>query len=557
MRITTLYKFYFFIFLTVIGYNSSGYSQCPTVNPNQSFCDTQNPKVGNLQATDNGGGVKWYGTATATTPLLSTESLTNNKVYYVDDNTGACGTRSSVLVKVYTKPSGPGSVTFCQASTVADLMPYVSVNNGGLIKWYDASPGGDFLEPTTQLINNTYYASQANPDGSCESTRKAITVNITIVPVPTGNPVQEFCQTSFPTVDDLAANGTNILWYESETDGNSLAPSQALEDGHSYFAESSTNDGTCSSATRLEVLVYVNELNDAGTNGSKEICVDQVSSAAPFDLFGLLGGTPDNTGVWTGQISTVNGYIGTLLDVSTMTLAESPYVFTYTVTSATCPPVSSTVTITINPNITPTFTQVPAICSGATLLPLPTVSNNGITGAWSPALDNTATKEYTFTPDAGQCATIAKMTITVNTNIVPTFTQVPAICSGATLLPLPTASNNGITGTWLPALDNTATKEYTFTPDAGQCATIAKMTITVNTDITPTFTQVPAICSGATLLPLPTVSNNGITGAWSPALDNTVTKEYTFTPDAGQCATIAKMTITVNTDITPTFTQVP
>ncbi|NMH26426.1 concanavalin A lectin, partial [Flavobacterium sp. SE-s28] len=93
---------------------------------------------------------------------------------------------------------------------------------------------------------------------------------------------------------------------------------------------------------------------------------------------------------------------------------------------------------------------------GATLSALPTTSNNGITGSWSPALNNTATMTYTFTPSAGQCATSATMTITVNSNTAPTFTQVAAICSGATLSALPTTSNNGITGSWSPALNNTA-----------------------------------------------------------------------------------------------------
>ncbi|MFY7886062.1 MAG: T9SS type B sorting domain-containing protein, partial [Dolichospermum sp.] len=64
--------------------------------------------------------------------------------------------------------------------------------------------------------------------------------------------------------------------------------------------------------------------------------------------------------------------------------------------------------------------------------------------------------------------------------------------------------------------------------------------------VTPTFTQVAAICSGVTLSALPTSSNNGITGTWSPALNNTVTTTYTFTPTLGQCATTATMTITVN-----------
>jgi hypothetical protein len=45
---------------------------------------------------------------------------------------------------------------------------------------------------------------------------------------------------------------------------------------------------------------------------------------------------------------------------------------------------------------------------------------------------------------------------------------------------------------------------------------------------------------------LQTTSNNGITGTWSPALNNQVTTTYTFTPTSGQCATITTMTLVVN-----------
>ena len=95
-------------------------------------------------------------------------------------------------------------------------------------------------------------------------------------------------------------------------------------------------------------------------------------------------------------------------------------------------------------------------------------------------MNNAATTLYTFTPTTGLCATTATMSITVNPNTTPTFTQVPAICSGGSLSALPTTSTNGITGTWAPALNNTSTTLYTFTPTAGLCATTATMTITIN-----------------------------------------------------------------------------
>jgi len=216
-----------------------------------------------------------------------------------------------------------------------------------------------------------------------------------------------------------------------------------------------------------------------------------------------------------------------------------------------------TLNLTVNPNITPTFNAIAAICSGATAPVLPTTSLNGYTGIWSPAtVSNTATTTYTFTPTAGQCATTATLTVTVNPIVAPTFNAIAAICNGATAPVLPTTSTNGITGTWSPAtVSNTATGTYTFTPTAGLCASTTTLTVTVNPNVTPTFTAVAPICNGATAPVLPTTSNNGITGTWSPAtVSNTATGTYTFTPTAGLCATTTTLTVTVNPNVTPTFT---
>jgi hypothetical protein len=83
--------------------------------------------------------------------------------------------------------------------------------------------------------------------------------------------------------------------------------------------------------------------------------------------------------------------------------------------------VAATTSVTIDPVITPTFNPVAAICSGATLTPLPTTSLNNINGSWLPALNNTTTTTYTFTPTTGQCATTTTLTITVNPILSPTI----------------------------------------------------------------------------------------------------------------------------------------
>jgi gliding motility-associated-like protein len=77
--------------------------------------------------------------------------------------------------------------------------------------------------------------------------------------------------------------------------------------------------------------------------------------------------------------------------------------------------ITEEVTITVFPfERTPTFNQVSEICNGDDLIALPNISNEGISGSWSPALDNTATTTYTFTPNLNQCARAQTMTIIVN-----------------------------------------------------------------------------------------------------------------------------------------------
>ena len=90
------------------------------------------------------------------------------------------------------------------------------------------------------------------------------------------------------------------------------------------------------------------------------------------------------------------------------------YTITYTIPAfAGCVAVIAITTVIINPIVTPSFTAVATICSGETLSSLPTISNNNITGTWTPALNNTNTTTYTFTPTAGQCASTSTLTITV------------------------------------------------------------------------------------------------------------------------------------------------
>ena len=253
----------------------------------------------------------------------------------------------------------------------------------------------------------------------------------------------------------------------------------------------------------------------------------------------------------TGGTYTVAPAVGLSLNTTTGAFTPSTstvgtYIVSYNLPQfGGCPGAISTTQVEIVLPI-PTFTPAPPICQGGTSAPLPTTSLNGITGTWSPAINNLVTTLYTFTPDAGQCATTTTMTIGVGT-VAPVFTQVASVCFGSVLAALPTTSNNGITGTWSPTINNTATTIYTFTPAATFCSSIVTMTIVVTPpSVTPIFRAVTPVCNGATLAALPTTSINGVVGVWSPALNNLATTTYTFTPNPLQCAVNTTLTIIVN-----------
>jgi hypothetical protein len=54
-------------------------------------------------------------------------------------------------------------------------------------------------------------------------TRTAVTLTINAAPAaPTGDATQDFCATTNPTIDNLAASGSGIKWYDAAEDGNLL-----------------------------------------------------------------------------------------------------------------------------------------------------------------------------------------------------------------------------------------------------------------------------------------------------------------------------------------------
>ena len=506
---------------------------------------------------------------TIANPTFSPTSTTNYTVTISD----VCGdvTTEDILITLnsYITPSFPASAEFfCDGNT----NPLTNTSNEGITgSWSPA-----FDSTTTATYTFTPDAGQC-----ADPATLTVVVDARIIP-------------TFSAVNDICVGETLDPLPTTSNEGISGAWSPAIDNTLTTTYTFTPDAGQCADTTDLEVRVVPLTVTDFTTIAP--ICIGSANPLLNTSVNGITGAwspafdntttttytftpdanqcadttdlevtitpliVPDFAAIAPICIGSANPLLNT--SVNGITGMWDPAFDDTTTTTYTFRPGANQcadttdLEVVITPLIVPDFAAIAPICVGSAN-PLLNISLDGITGGWSPAFDDTTTTSYTFTPDANQCADTASMTVVVNQKIVPTFTHLTTICEGdaSTLL---NTSNEGVTGDWSPAFDNTVTASYTFTPFAGQCAGSISKTITVNPLVIPIFTQVDPICIGGVLLPLPTTSTNGTDGTWSPAIDNMVTTEYTFTPTpvAGICFEDSKMTIVVLPQITPLFTQV-
>lgn len=410
------------------------------------------------------------------------------------------------------------SLTICAGNSVPAL-PTTS-NNGISGTW----------SPSTVDNQNsgTYTFSPAG--GQCAT---PVTFNVTVNPnvTPTfsfGTTFTACAGASVPSLPTTSDNGVTGTWNPATVNNQAS--------GVYTFTPSA---GLCSPPVSLSVTINPNVTPAFSFGTSLTIC-----AGAPVPT---LPTTSDNSITGTWNPSVVDN--------------QNSATYTFTPTAGQCA-TTTTFSVTVNPNITPAFSfgTSMTICAGSSVPALPSASNNGITGTWSPSVvDNQNSASYTFTPSAGQCAVAITFTITVNPVVTPVFSfgSSLSICAGSAVPTLPATSGNGITGTWSPSVvDNQNSGTYTFTPSSGQCSNAATFNVTVNPNITPTFSfgNSISVCAGSSVPILTTTSSNGITGTWNPAtIDNQNSGTYTFTPDSGQCAISMTLSVTVNPNVTPTF----
>jgi gliding motility-associated-like protein len=270
------------------------------------------------------------------------------------------------------------------------------------------------------------------------------------------------------------------------------------------------------------MTVVVNQIPTMTAPTNQTVCSGQSTAAITFSGSATTySWSNSNTAIGLGASGT--GDIASFTATNT-TASPMTAIISVTPNSGSCQGTPTSFTIAVDPLITPTFPSWGPYCQNAiiTQVILPTTSNEGITGNWSPAMISTSVGgniSHTFTPDPGQCADQKFITIVVNPEISPTFTQLGPFCENGPAINLPTSSNNTtpITGIWSPASINTSnvgTTTYTFTPNSGQCAISETMDIATIAFPSPTiFADVNSGCSPLTVN-LTTPNVVGVNYSW-------------------------------------------
>jgi len=466
----------------------------------------------------------------------STGSLTYVELY---NGTGAVVNLADYKLKVYTFGNNPAPGTVPNFSCDLSLSGTLANNDTYVIKLSSsANQGGvvpDVVFTTcTGVNNNDYIKLTSSTDVDIDLWGRTDGSNYT----PAGQAGYTYRRLNTGTLPSTVWIPTDwtALDPENYTDVGSyqgLPPS-----GYEYSIDNGTQQSSttftgvapgnhtivvhdlatgCSSAP-FDVVVGAGSLAPSDTQFSyvTPVCKNATTNPMPSPVnattFRANGTYSEDLTFSTGlDINPTTGEI----NLATSTAGVHRVVYTVSQDFATCQDAgSSTFDITINPIVTPVvgFNYSPlTVCesTSGTLDPIydsgfntlgqftvtPStglvISSTGVISLGGASDPGTYSIVYSVNADANACQvsnTSATVNVVINAAITPTFDPIDiVICFGEELAPLQTPSIEGVTGVWSPALNNTATTEYSFAPDAGQCAVIPP-TVTINVIPAPEFT---------------------------------------------------------------------
>ncbi|WP_187661273.1 beta strand repeat-containing protein, partial [Flavobacterium buctense] len=420
-----------------------------------------------------GGGTLTYWTnAAATTPLATPTAVTASGTYYIKSTVGTCSDVEPVTVTINPSPvlviTNPPVA--CLPASVNLTLPAVTAGStgGGILSyWTDVAGTIALATPNAVTTSGTYYIRSTL--GSCSDIEPVIvTVNpspVLSITSPAAVCAPSTVNLTLPAVTSGSTGGGTLSYWTNATATNPLTTPNAVATSGTYYIQSTL--GTC---TDIEVVtVTVNPAPVLNITNPTPVCSPaSVDLTLPAVTVGSSGG--GTLSYWTNAAGTI-----ALTTPNAITTSGTYYIRS---TVGTCSDIESVV-VTINPSPVLTVSNPSPVCSPATVnLTLPVITagstGGGILSYWTNAAGTiplttpnavTASGTYYIRSTLGTCSDIEPVTVIINPTVTPTFTITPSVvCSGSVINPLPTTSLNGISGTWSPILNNTATTTYTFNP---------------------------------------------------------------------------------------------
>lgn len=424
--------------------------------------------------------------------------------------TGCSNVTSTKTMTITSPPAAPGiitgSVDVCQA--IGGLTYSIDPVDGANTYTWTVPTGWTINsgQGTTQITVTSGSAGQngsvsVTATNSCGGTNPAVTYTSNINPV-------------------SATNNTGYTTIGTKTSGDIHASSTANR-GYAKFPLSSLPAGSVVTGSTLTVVNNNSTTLSTATNDVTALGNNDPVSTAAFTLYQAVGnGTAYNSSTWsnTGTLvlplnaaatadiqsrMTAPGYLAVGFDRA----GTADYIFHGFAGGANAPKLTVTYTL---PRALAVVVNAPVTANAGSNMS--TCANSGavnITGGSSSA--NNVGISWT----SSGTGTFANATSLTTCTYDPSAADITA---GSVTLTLQATAKNGCS-------DLTATK-----------------VLTINPVITPTFNAIADICAGAALS-LPATSLEGVTGTWSPAVDNNNTTEYTFHPNG--CAPVVLTTLTV------------
>lgn len=315
-------------------------------------------------------------------------------VQQIQATPSGCETRTAVLRPL---------ATACNSAS--NVLPSVTnanaVGSGFNPEWYGLTPNTDYVVVVTTVIG-----ASCNVDRICTDF-----YGCTPPATPTATPIHPSCNETVGSITVNSPTGANFQYssnginYQTNSTFSNLAPGM-----YSITVKNSVS-GCVSAPVSITinnppVLPTAPTVSSNGPICSGENAIFTISGANNHTVtFSGVAGNPASPVVLTGGTATI-----------TVAAATSSQTLTITSVSDGVCTVALNIpqTVVVNQPVLPSFTAVNPICNGAALNNLPTTSNNGVQGTWTPAMNNQQTTEYTFTPNVGECATTNVLTVVVN-----------------------------------------------------------------------------------------------------------------------------------------------